>query len=401
MSYQIAYVSIILIGTLLFAMQRSRANVWWVAFYSAAIYTMPVSFNVDKFGNTLHQDAMLMMCFVLVAMLPPAVMSRSRSQVGERAAHPSRIFVTMAVLVALIVFVALPFIYDFGVFQRHKSESGVSGYYYVAWRISASVAVLACVLSGRNRLALVAALPLFGSLLAGDRTAVGLTLIALCWFGFSAGRLTAPRAIIAVLMVGAVALFLFFGKTFQAQWSTGTFVSLQDLAGTVYEDGVQAVVGTEPFVTFGVLNALVKRPLVPPDSVVISAIAQMFPVPSYIGFESTAFNDFFQPRLFPAHVPRSLAYSYWGEGYVRGGWFGFLGFLFFYMIVLRFFEGLTARSHLWLKIIGFLGGAYWAFYVHRNSMASLLAYERQIVLYVVVLAATAFAFRAFNKRIKR
>lgn len=398
------YILILLFGATLIVRRGMSVTIWWVAFFSTAIYGLPIAFGKDAFGQELDTTASLMMLLTLFWCLICAMFSTKRKALAlGAAARPlsagEGLIPSLFVMASFLSFAALLATYGSQIFYLHKTESGISAQFYIFWRLTSTLAVLACLLSGRRRLLLVSLLPLTATLFAGDRTAVGITVIASIWILLQGRHVGVGRTIAIVVSAVCLGTFLFFGKTFQAQWVAGTFTSVSDLARTVAGQGLQAVIRTEPFAIFGVLNALVGFDRSPPDSLLIQVAAQLLLFPSYFGFDSSAFNDFYQPILFPGFRERSMAYSFWGEAYVRGGWFGFAAFLAVYLLVLRGFDRLTAKKGLMTRVFAYAGGAYWAFYIHRNSMVSILAYERQIVLFCLFVFFIWLLIRAFNRRV--
>ncbi len=374
-------------------------NLWWIAFFSALIYGLPLAFGYDLFGKPLSIESRVMMLCVVYACFICALFSRQHSinEVSVAKGGAARFYGKAFVAISALSFILLLLMYGTAFFFVHKTESGVSGYIYMLWRISSTAGVIWCLVLRRYRMLLIPLVPLIATLFAGDRTTVGLTAVAAIWILLQSRTVSFGRMMLVLGGSLALGTFLFFGKTFQAQWVTGTFESLPSLARTVIANGQDSVIRTEPFAIFGVFNALTSLSYGPPGSLIVEVAAQVLIMPSFFGFSASSFNDFFQPILFPAYREHSLAYSYWGEGFVRGGWLGFIGFLIIYLLVLRFFDGLSRRGGPILRCFSFAGGAYWAFYIHRNSMVSIISYERQIALYFVGVVILALAFRAINR----
>lgn len=399
----ILYILMLLVGMGVFAKRGLAMNVWWVAFYSTAIYSLPVAFGRTAFQATLGTEAAAMMLLVMFACLACSLLSRPSVRREGQANSPhrtaDRYVPHLLVLACFVSFALLLFIYGTGIFYVHKVESGISGQFYIFWRLTSTLAVIACLIARRWRLLCVALVPLCATLFAGDRTAVGITVIAAVWLSLKGKQVRPHKTFAIVLSAIALGVFLFFGKTFQAQWASGTFTSISDLAVSVADQGIGAVVRTEPFAVAGVLDALIGLPQAPSGSLFLEVAAQFLIFPSYFGFESSSFNDFFQPILFPGFRERSMAYSFWGEGFVRGGWIGFASFLGVYLFILRLLDRMTNSSHLLVRVASYVGGSYWAFYIHRNSMVSIIAYERQIVVFCLVIFITAYLFRSFNRMV--
>jgi hypothetical protein len=379
---------------------RMRASIWWIAFFSSAMYGLPVAYGKDLFGQTLTVEANIALLLVIATTLLAALFLKQRR---AQAIDPawSSFFVIVASAVSVVSFVAIIATHGLSIFFVHKTESGIGGYYYILWRLSATFAFLSCLLTKRYKWAAIVSIPLVATLFAGDRTAVGMAAISCVWAIFHVGSLSRAKALPIALALIFVGAFLFFGKTFQAQWSTGTFPGIWAYVNELYQQGQDAVAKTEPFATAGVMNALIRFNRSPPDPLFLEVAAQFLLVPSLFGFESSSFNDFFQPILFPMFRERSLAYSYWGEAIVRGGWFDFVVFLTIYMAVLWAFDRATELKSFAIRLFAYVGGAYWAFYIHRNSMVSIIAYERQIGLFVVLIVVAAYLLRGFNRGMVR
>lgn len=396
----LAYFFLLFAGTALFALQRFRMTIWWVAFYAGAIYGMPVAVGWDLFGYPISQVSNITVILSQSALLLTCFLKRDRGLPGAdiQPSDSGRLSL-VAVVVCLVSFAALVATYGTSIFFVHKTESGVSGYFYIAWRMSATYAVLISMVEKRHRLALVALVPLLATIFAGDRTAVGLAAIALLWMGLQTGRLSGLKFGIAIPTIAMLGLFLFFGKTFQALWSLDAVSSLQDFSIILQDEGTDAITTTEPFAVIGVFSALTQMRTGPPDSLILDVASQFLIVPSWFGFDSGSFNSFFQPILFPGYREKSLAYSYWGEGYVRAQWFGVAAFFAIYWAGLHVFDRLSRRRSLALRSFAFVGGSYWAFYIHRNSLVSIIAYERQIILFLLALLFLAAILRLFDRRI--
>ena len=395
------YHSLLLAGIGVFAWQRSRMDVWWLAFFSGALYGLPVAFGYDIFGRPIAPVAIGVVLGLQGLLLGICTIRGRRPTSPVVEVSSGGYLATVATLVCTVSFVLLLWNYGTALFFVHKSEAGVSGYFYVLWRMSATYAMVIAVIERRYVLAAFALVPLLATIFAGDRTAVALTAAALVWMSLHTGRMAGARLGIAIPVVAALGLFLFFGKTFQALWISGDFSSFPTAALQVWSEGAEAVAQTEPFAVMGVFSALTGLTASPPGHLLLEVGAQLLVVPSWFGLDSTAFNDFYQPLLFPEFKERSLAYSFWGEGYVRAGWIGVCGFIAVFCAGLALFDRLSRSQSLALRSFAYVGGAYWAFYIHRNSLVSMLAYQRQIILFLLALVFLATLLKAFTRRLMR
>ena len=390
---------LILAGLAYILIRRAQFSIWWVAFFSSAIYGMPVFFGVDVFGRTISPKAELIVLLVQGALLAICIFRRNSVAVIDRM-DAGNLVPLVANIVCVVALVAVVAMYGTSIFAVHKTESGIAAHAYILWRVSATFAIVAAMLARRYGFAIFPLLSLVATVFAGDRTALGLSVVALTWMIFERNLVSRKWMLVGGVAVVAVGMGILFGKTFQAQWATGDFVSPAQTVSIIVQGGQASVVRTEPFAVMAVHSALVDYRGSPPGYLAVDLLGQLLIVPSVFGFESASFNDFFQPILFPEFRERSLAYSYWGEAFSRAGWAGVLGFFCVYTIGLFVFERLTRASSALVATLAYVGGSYWAFYIHRNSMVSIVAYERQIVVFAVLLFAVVFIVRAFHKRVR-
>lgn len=391
------YWIIVFAGIVMFALRNLRANIWWVAFFSAAIYDLPISFGVDHWHLPLP-DVVIVHSLAVLGGLLLICASTQPCKFEEVEVRPADVtLIRSAVAVCVVSFLILIAKYGTSIFFAHKTESGISGSFYIVWRLSATYAIVLSVLAKNVRLTLISAVPMLGTLFAGDRTAAGLTLVAVLWALLQSGQLKKRSVGMLIAASSVFGVFLFFGKTFQGLWWSGTYISLGATVRLLLDKGSDAITQTEPFATMGVFSAITTLQHSPPGSLFVDIAAQFLIVPSFFGFDSSSFNDFFQTQLFPSVRDRSLAYSFWGEAYVRGGSLGILAFFAAFALSLRYFDRLTQRRSLAFRSFAYIGGSYLAFYIHRNSMVSMIAYERQIILFGIAVYAASLLARSVRR----
>lgn len=344
---------------------------------------MPLIVRGDAFGYDLHPTVELWLYVTCLVFLVIAMFVRVGEAKEQRVTHRDTAGVRLAVAISVVVMGVVVVNHGFRIFHVHKLDSQVHPVLYIVWRLSASFAFVACFVASRWRISLIPALILVLTFLAGDRTALGLSLVAAIWSVLARRKVGVARfARMAVLLL-VIGLLLLFGKFIQAAIITNDSLAISQDIIEVGSDFENAIRTTEPFVVSGVFSRIVGCELVAPVEMFVRSFGQMFPWPSAIGFDSAEFNDYYQPVLFPGMRERSLAYSFWGEGHCYFGNLGMLLFLVIHGCGLVVFSRMSRSMHASLRVFAYLGGAYWAFYIYRNSLASILAYERHIALYFV------------------
>lgn len=387
---------LVVLGTVSFVARRPNVTIWWVAFYSAAVYSLPLTTGIDAFGRVIEQTVVAWMLILQLTLLFFALLD-SREAPPLRVSRTTSVLPMVALAVSLLVFSTVVADAGLRIFQVHKLESNLNPILYIGWRVSASFSFLAGLLLG-NRVVVATSFVVLGlTFLAGDRTAIGLVLIASLWAHMATNRVSWIRLLIGAIAVLFLGTLILFGKLLQAVILTNGAYSINDAFEFVASDFGQALSLTEPWATIGVFSSIVRSEIVAPVELFLSSFAQVLPVPSVFGLSSAAFNDFYQPLLFPGFRAQSLAYSFWGEAHAYFGRWGLVLFLVMYVAGLWGLSRLARSGNLAVRVFGYLGGAYWAFYIHRNSLASILAYERHILLYSVgVVIITTILVRAIS-----
>lgn len=150
----------------------------------------------------------------------------------------------------------------------------------------------------------------------------------------------------------------------------------------------------------GILQATVVKDFSIPFWVVPGSLLAALPVPlSWFDLSSSMFNDLFQAELFPG-IEYGMAYNPWAEAY---SWFGYIGVVT-YSVLIPFF--LACVDYAWRKIYGdkifglilVVLGLLVAFWVHRNSLGSELAYLRNLFYPSFILCSFAIFVAAIFKK---
>lgn len=111
----------------------------------------------------------------------------------------------------------------------------------------------------------------------------------------------------------------------------------------------------------------------------------ILPIPlSFFNYSSSYFNDMFQPVLFPG-IHYGMAYNPWAEVYSA---FGLPGVIFLagsVPFVLSYLWRVYCRSNVVLSVIILFIGAILAFWLQRNSLATILAYIRNVIYPLILV----------------
>jgi hypothetical protein len=164
---------------------------------------------------------------------------------------------------------------------------------------------------------------------------------------------------------------------------------------------VDAVAGSEPFATQMILNEVLRSGFQTDAHYILESIVAQFTLFSgEFGLDVVSFNELFQPQLF-SEVEYGLAANIWAQMLAAGGWPLFFGFLAVFVASLRLGSQCLAANGLVMRAAVALGGAYWAFYIHRNDLGYVLSLLKRVALVwlgVSVLSAAWARCGAGNRR---
>lgn len=380
---QVVFVVVSLAGAVWFLTARRRVDFFTVGYFSSAIYFTPGYVGYDLFLTPLDPRMYTVFTVVLLAVWGGGALNRR----AALSPPPRSVTVdaTVLTLVAAGIVAYVFLVYGWQILLVHKSLSPIAGGVAILWRVTASLGFIAACLSRRWLLAFLGGMLLLLMFVASDRTAIAMVMLALSVEGFrryGAIRL-GPRLRRAVVPGLAALVLLWGGKAIQLAIGMGfrekSVTAAVDVLRSPYAK-TSLLTRSEPFNTQALLNGTLQHDLRISPEHLLNLPYMLWIAPSMFGESSAAFNDAAQD-LFPSVRRRSMAYNFWAEGLASGGWLLFGVYVLIYVTGLWGFDRLSQTRHGGWRSIWLLMGAYWAFYIQRNSMASIITYEKQ-VLYV-------------------
>lgn len=379
------YTWVSLLGLAWFLWRRCDAIT--IAYLASLVYFLPAWVGLDLRGVPLAPQAyavylQVLLCLILVSWLPQPRLAAARGSELERD------FGRVLLVAASVILLAILLVYGPATLLQPKTDTGIHGYAYIAWRVSGSLAFLAGVLFRQRALALAGAVSLGLTFIAADRTAIAMVLIALLLHWTCRRRLwllplREPGKCLAVMLVG---LLLVFGKLLQAaiQLGPGGGGAAAVLAPALL---MQQLAALEPFVTQMILNEVIRTGYVLDPGYLATLPLSWLPV-SPPGDGSGVFNQAVQADLFP-QLAYGLAYNFWAEGWVLGGMLGVTVFALAYALGAYLLSVLLPGLGGPLRVVALLAGAYWSFYIHRNSLLTIISYEKQVWWFAAAIGGAA------------
>jgi hypothetical protein len=385
-------------GAAYFLLSHRRVDLFSLAFASSCVYFLPGFFGAVPYGDggdstvPLESETYLVMSAVLAAIGVGAWMFEPHG--GHATSRARSIADPVASQVALIVAMiglVLTFRSDEGdLFSADKVEvmSAVSRWFYM-YAVSVSLAVVLSYLHRQWWTLLLSAVLLLFSVYLGFRSHFAMTVIAVFLVHFQAqgAQRFLARNQVATLLALTAAMFFFSYKFVYRMVKLGEFdIVAERLVDPQFH--LQAIVDSEPFTTQMILNEVLRSQFETDGAYIVEGLAaQSILFSERFGLEAVAFNDLFQPVLFP-DIDWGMASNIWAQMLAAGGWPLFLGFLGLFVLTLRTGSRWLETSRLTTRALIALGGSYWAFYIHRNDVGFQVILEKRVLLswLIIVLA---------------
>lgn len=153
--------------------------------------------------------------------------------------------------------------------------------------------------------------------------------------------------------------------------------------------------GSEFLSTSALLNSVIINDFTTDKIYYFYSFLALQPLPlSYFNYSSSYFNDVFQPELFPG-IKYGLAYNIWAESYSAFGYIGVFFLSLFIPFVLSKLWIIYCRSKNVFSIIILTVGIIFAFWIQRNSLATIFAYTRNVFYPLILIYMLIYIIKSF------
>jgi hypothetical protein len=398
-------------GLAYFLLARRRFDLLSLGFVSSCLYFLPGFFGfvqrptedfVPPLETPLVNDAYIVYCLVLAAVLVGGLLVDRIVWRPFGLRFPSANPASVAVIALTLAYVGFFFVASLGGRLLEPDKSLVLeslDRWHVVMTSFATVAAVAGLVCRRWRLVAAAAPPFALDLVVGIRATTALALMAgvLVWLASEPpGPVMLRHRRLAVS--AAILAFVFFTwQQVYAPLKQGNWpVVIQRLSTpTTFST---AVVQSEPFTTQAILNEVLQRDYHVPAAHLLDAAAAAVPLYTKFFAKPVSFNDLFQPDLFPGIRRTGLANNFWAEAMATGGYPLLLVYIGLYVVLLAIASLVLRSSGPNARAMAALGGAYLAFYVHRNDLLVEVILERRVLgAYLVALLLASLLARALDR----
>src|SRR5699024_6935567 len=306
-------------------------------------------------------------------------------------------------LISIVSFLIILLQNDVSLFSGKTVLWEEGGIIQIFWGISLSYVFLISLIEKRKKFILYSIVMLFVFFLTGDRTTVAISILAFIVFYFNKKEkqlLIKMIKILPTLCIFVFALFIFIGKdiygSFQYRGLKGVYQTIIDK--DLY---LNSILNSEPFAIQNILNKVLQTDFFLGFDYLNDLPLQLLVVPSFFGADSQGFSETFRSTFY-SFVDYGMAYNFWAEAYSIGKWPIVIGFILFFNFILLLLNLLLRSKDVSLKVLILLLGTYWSFYIHRNSLYTILTFERHhILLYIISLLSSFYIYIIFNKERQR
>lgn len=144
-------------------------------------------------------------------------------------------------------------------------------------------------------------------------------------------------------------------------------------------------IGSEFLNISAILNAVLENNFSTDKIYYFYSFLAILPLPlSIFNYSSSYFNDQFQPALFPG-ISYGMAYNIWAEVYSAFGYLGVLCLSLYIPFILSTLWKIYLKSKNVFSILILVIGVTFAFWIHRNSLATIFAYTRNIFYPLIIV----------------
>lgn len=396
-----SYVFYLLTTVQLGAFLARRPDLFTVAYFSAAAYFLPAWFPSYPISDGTYIVWSLVLSSIAAAALladlakamahTPAV-----SWTLSEGSRSDRLFTSVVTFLCLALFGFILLRTGLSGFLLGKSgviPGGSIGVYYLWVTLLGFLTLLSYIQNSWFVLTLcvIQYLLLFAS---GDRTHMTMALVASVLYAFiSSGR----RSLLgyfcsirpATFSVFAIVLFLgMFGKLIYA---ASPILYQRGLAGVFeYANGLsvglrEALYMTEPYHTQSILEYAVGSRVSFDSDYLYKLPLQLLPWSGGLGGDAHVQSQMVKDAFFSDWSDSAgVSSNFWAEGYLLSGYLGVILFCFYYLVVIFLLNIALHRLRGCTLVVTLFMGAYWAFYVQRNSLFQILSHEKRI-FYVTIL----------------
>lgn len=386
---QFTFVAVAACGLAYFVLVKRTFDLFALAFVSALVYFLPGFFGYALYpGSFLSEPVLLapgtyrVMIAVLAAIwLGAFLFDRIERPDLSRVALADAALAT-SVILALAALGFLMALLTTGRYLLSPDKATMMpelNRWHLVWVVGAALTMV-CAYAERRRLlfwggALLIAVDVF----IGFRSnfAMAMLGVMVLWLG-AAGAQRLLRHSLPQLLIGlGLGAVVFIYKFLYVAVKLGNVTGIVERV-TDSEFYLSAITYSEPFSTQAILDAVVRSDLQVGMSHFASLLYRLVFFAPALGAESVAFNDLFQPVLFP-QAKFGMASNIWAEMLSSGGWPLLSGFLVLFVVVLGLGSWLLGAGDPHLRGYVALAGSYWAFYVHRNDLVYQIDLERRVL----------------------
>lgn len=301
----------------------------------------------------------------------------------------------MLIFMCSILFIMLisygPFI-----FFMPKTEMGMNSYIIIFWRVTSTLVFIYGYLLKNRLMLILSGIVLTLTFISSDRTAVALTILAIILLYFSQRKerfLIKYWKFIPLFLIFLI--LILFGKSIHVIIHlVNSGMSFSMALNSVSPENLKTfIITTEPFIIQLILNKIIILDYQIQEFYLKNFFLYLLPTTGPFDIDSAVFNDYIQKDIFTEFKSRSIAYNFWAEGYAIGKWWMLNLFIIIWILLISILNYLLRTPNLFFKGLFSIMGVYLVFYIHRNSVFSIMSYEKHFFYFAFISLIISFLIK--------
>lgn len=376
------YTCILIICAVYFSVRRF--DVFSLAFYGLSVYSMPLIFG--EYASTTIAIYLISMLSIVMASII-RVNEINYFSLNDFLRDREKIIHALLVATSIYVLTINGILSKTSKIDVDPSAVGVSGALHAMFL---QLSLLHLYFYWSRMWAIFIALNYLAIVLSGDRTQIVLSSLMMLTLHLSVKKysllqfvkanLTASIATFSALIIFGVFGKAIYGMYFQYNDTQNFNVSEMY---TYIELSIQKL---ESVHVMSLLDWVVRDQYQINSEYLLSTVGQLLPFSFGNEINSHYIPDYFKSMYFTfASEGYGTSANFYAEGYLNSGFIGVLIFIALHVAILASCATILKAKKGWLVLIGVLSVSVVGFYIHRLSLFQLIAFEKRIFYFIVLL----------------
>lgn len=411
------FVLIICVSFVYHLFKKRKVDLFTIAFFSAFLYFLPGLFGYviepqlingirEMVKVPLVENAYIVMSLVLISITLTTYLndyitkSKKKKNIQNKSILESKYILQSYVFISIISFIYVLYSTEFSLFTGKTNVWEDLGIIKILLTLSTNFAFITSYIK-KQKFPLIYSIIMIAVLfLMGNRSVLAIAFLSAFLYKLNNyGKVKLIQLIRPKLLMitGIMGVILFNGKSIYGAFQReGLATAIKVLFNT--DLLLEKVVTSEPFGTQNILNTVLSDNYTIDIETLKTLPTHLLIAPGHFGRDTQSFSKDFTETFYP-YVDYGLAYNIWAESYALGGWLFLILIIIIFSLFLLIFNSLIEWKDMYLKSLFISMSVYLAFYIHRNSIDTILTFERHLIyIYILGLIISFMLTTVLSKR---